>query len=207
MENVPFWYASLSSAVSWNACEVAKWTHATTTASVCVFQRIESRGPCLCRFSPLFTRKESHKGCIDVSLTYSIYENYEQLLWANKHLCTQKKKTFRETTRTVGSHVLKNTLQGVCVEANVKHHLQPILLYKNWCANTIFQPKHERRKSIGIYLQYLEVFGLEGSVVSAKIKSYQRRSMLLHFDWFWKTYKDKTFLIFRKKMCTEECSQ
>lgn len=94
MENVPFWYASLSSAVSWNACEVAKWTHATTTASVCVFQRIESRGPCLCRFPPLFTRKESHKGCVDVSLTYSIYENYEQLLWANKHLCTPPKKHF-----------------------------------------------------------------------------------------------------------------
>lgn len=115
------------------------------------------------------------------------------------NICVPKKKTFLETTRTVGSHVLKNTLQGVCVEANMKHHLQPILLYKNWCANTIFQAKHERRKSIGIYLQYLEVFGLEGSVVSAKIKSYQWRSMLLHFDWFWKTYKDKTFLIFRKK--------
>lgn len=148
-------------------------------------------------FMSIFQKKKAPKGCVNVSLTYSIYETYEQFLWADKHLCTQKNKTFLETTRPVGSHVFKNTL---CIEVNMKQHSQPISLYTYWCANTIFEAKHKRGKSTGIHLHYLEVFGWEGSVASAKIKSYPKRSMLLHFDWFRKSYKNNFFNTFLKNV-------
>lgn len=148
--------------------------HNTVCLRSNVFQRIKSRGFC---FSGIYQKRKPLR---DGSVFLELIRN----LRAHKHL-----RTFLETTRLVGSHALKNILWWVRSQYNAVY----------WCKN----------KKYGgldfICRQYLggrgwKIRGLGGC--QPKEKSFQRRSNLLHFDWFWKVMKTNLFIF--GKTCTEE---
>lgn len=115
----------LSSAVSRNVSQVAKWTHATPTHGLFTFQGFpenQKQGLLfMCIFFP-FTRKEIPYGILQRCFNW--FENDEHfLLWAHKHLWTLKTQPL---CNPQDWSLLKNSLHGVHVKVNMKRSLQQI---------------------------------------------------------------------------------